>query len=136
MPPSHQGPCMAYMAPLSSQGAGPVWFKIFEEGFDSQANLWCTDKVILAWGIMNVVIPANIPHGDYLVRAEVLALHQTVVIGGTQSYPNCIVVTVNNGQAVPMPGIYSIPGIYGYNDPGILFSRMESPVGYQIPGPP
>ncbi|KAJ2402960.1 hypothetical protein GGI23_000325 [Coemansia sp. RSA 2559] len=136
LPRSHKGPCMAYMAPLSSQGAGPVWFKIYEEGYDIQAKLWCTDKIINAWGIMNVVVPKNIPDGDYLVRAEVLALHQTVVVGSTQFYPNCFVLTVRNGQGPSMPKGYLIPGIYDYHDPGILYGRNGNLVDYQVPGPP
>ncbi|KAJ2552283.1 hypothetical protein EV175_003376 [Coemansia sp. RSA 1933] len=135
LPQSHKGPCMVYMAPLSSQGDGDVWFKIYEDGYDTQKNQWCSDKLISSWGIMNVTMPKDIPNGDYLVRTEVLALHQTRVIGATQFYPNCVVVTVSGGTVSSMPKGYAIPGIYGYQDPGIYFSRSDNPVDYQIPGP-
>ncbi|KAJ2550256.1 hypothetical protein EV175_004142 [Coemansia sp. RSA 1933] len=135
LPESHKGPCMVYMAPLSSQGDGDVWFKIYEDGYDMQKHQWCSDKLISSWGIMNVTMPKDIPNGDYLVRAEVLALHQIPGIGFTQFYPNCVVVTVSGGTVSTMPKGYAIPGIYAYQDPGIYFSRRDNPADYQIPGP-
>ncbi|KAJ1769081.1 hypothetical protein LPJ74_004315, partial [Coemansia sp. RSA 1843] len=136
LPRSHLGPCMVYMAPLSSEGNGNVWFKIYEDGYDTNSKAWCSIKLIDSWGMLDVAIPKNIPNGDYLVRAEVLALHQTRVIGDTQFYPNCMVVTVSNGAASSLPKGYSIPGIYGYNDPGIYFARSDNPANYVVPGPP
>ncbi|KAJ2695055.1 hypothetical protein GGH99_000360 [Coemansia sp. RSA 1285] len=73
---SHVGPCMVYMAPLSSQGEGNVWFKVFEQGWDTEAKQWCTVMVIDNDGFFDVTIPAEIPSGDYIVRAELLALHK------------------------------------------------------------
>ncbi|KAJ1769391.1 hypothetical protein IW140_002304 [Coemansia sp. RSA 1813] len=133
---SHVGPCMIYMAPLSSQGDGDVWFKIFEEGWDSSAKKWCTVKVIDNDGFFNVTIPSEIPSGNYLVRAELLALHQANKEGGAQFYPNCLAVTVNNGVASSQPKGYAIPGIYSSQDPGILYDRKNDPATYTIPGPP
>ncbi|KAJ1727306.1 hypothetical protein LPJ72_006003, partial [Coemansia sp. Benny D160-2] len=133
---SHVGPCMVYMAPLSSQGEGNVWFKVFEQGWDTEAKQWCTVMVIDNDGFFDVTIPAEIPSGDYIVRAELLALHKANKEGGAQFYPNCLVVTVNNGRASSQPKGYAIPGIYTPTDPGILYSRSSDPNTYIIPGPP
>ncbi|KAJ1662822.1 hypothetical protein EV178_005519 [Coemansia sp. RSA 1646] len=136
LPRSHLGPCMVYMAPLSTKGDGNSWFKIYEDGYDTKMKKWCSIKLIDDWGILNVPIPKNIPNGDYLVRVEVLALHPRLVVGATQFYPNCFVITVSNGAGSSLPKGYSIPGTYGYKDPGVYFARNQDPTNYKIPGPP
>ncbi|KAJ2087061.1 hypothetical protein IW138_005218 [Coemansia sp. RSA 986] len=133
---SHAGPCMVYMAPLSSQGDGDVWFKIFEEGYDVDEKKYCTIQVIDNHGRMDVTIPKEIPSGDYIVRAELVALYPTKVVGTTQFYPNCVVVSVTNGAASSLPMGYAIPGIYGYKDEGVLYGRRDDPAKYVVPGPP
>ncbi|KAJ2671493.1 hypothetical protein GGI25_005482 [Coemansia spiralis] len=132
---SHIGPCMIYMAPLESNGDGNAWFKIYESGWDTTNKKWCTTKVIDNNGLFNATIPTNIPSGDYIVRTELLALHQAKQIGGAQFYPNCVIVTVTNGQGSSQPKGYAIPGIYAPTDPGILYDRASDPTKYIIPGP-
>ncbi|PIA15975.1 hypothetical protein COEREDRAFT_43850 [Coemansia reversa NRRL 1564] len=135
MSPSHVGPCIIYMAPLESNGEGDVWFKIFEEGYDKSSKKWCTNKVIDNNGRLEIPIPSNILSGDYLVRTELLALHQAKSEGGAQFYPNCVVINVENGKNVSLPKRYAIPGIYDPKDPGILYDRSSDPTMYVIPGP-
>ncbi|KAJ2081540.1 hypothetical protein H4R24_002269 [Coemansia sp. RSA 988] len=135
MSPSHVGPCIIYMAPLDSNGEGEVWFKIFEEGYDESAKKWCTNKVIDNNGRLEIPMPSDIPNGDYLVRTELLALHQAKSEGGAQFYPNCVVVTIDGGKDNPLPRRYAIPGIYNPKDPGILYDRSSDPTKYVIPGP-
>lgn len=38
---------------------------------------------------MNVLIPEDIAPGDYLLRAEVIALHVASSTGGAQFYMSC-----------------------------------------------
>jgi len=38
---------------------------------------------------MNVKVPSDIPSGDYLLRAEALALHTAGSNGGAQFYVTC-----------------------------------------------
>lgn len=38
---------------------------------------------------MNVLIPEDIAPGDYLLRAEVIALHVASATGGAQFYMSC-----------------------------------------------
>ncbi|KAJ1797912.1 hypothetical protein LPJ59_002836 [Coemansia sp. RSA 2399] len=133
---SHTGPIMAYMAPLDSNGAGDVWFKIYEEGWDNTTKQWSTDKLIANAGKRDVIIPSYLKAGNYLLRSEIIALHDARVVGGAQFFPNCVQLTVTgNGNIVPT-GV-AIPGAYGERDPGILYSRsFTDNSGYVIPGPP
>ncbi|KAJ1854625.1 hypothetical protein GGH12_004162 [Coemansia sp. RSA 1822] len=136
MSASHQGPCLGYMAPLESNGEGDVWFKIYEEGWNKETKKWCTNKVIDNDGKLDITIPKDIPDGDYLVRTELIALHQAKQTGGAQLYPNCVVITVAGGTATALPKGYAIPGIYKPEDKGILYDRASDPSSYEIPGPP
>ncbi|KAJ2784733.1 hypothetical protein H4R18_000948 [Coemansia javaensis] len=141
MSPSHSGPCIFYMSPLDRGGAGAVWFKTSEEGFDAAANKgrdgWCTNKAINNFGNYKVPVPKNIPSGDYLLRTEFIALHQAENVGGAQLYPNCIVVSVAGGTGTALPKLYDITKIYGPRDPGILFNRRDAgKKPYVVPGPP
>ncbi|KAJ2556599.1 hypothetical protein EV175_001903 [Coemansia sp. RSA 1933] len=129
------------MAPLSSNGQGDVWFKIFEEGYNATSKLWCVDKIRANHGMLDVVIPADIKAGDYLLRTEVIALQEAFAdyavtpANGAQYYPNCAQVSVSgSGSAVPKG--YAIPGIYHTNDPGIHFNIYVPYDNYTIPGPP
>ena len=76
----HPGPGLVHMtkAPGSVQeyeGDGE-WFKIFEEGMcdktkDIKGTAWCTwDKDRIEF-----TIPAATPNGEYLIRAEHIAIH-------------------------------------------------------------
>ncbi|KAJ2007577.1 hypothetical protein H4R26_000714 [Coemansia thaxteri] len=136
--PSHRGPCLVYMAPLESNGEGYAWFKIYEQGYDAATNLWCTDVVRQNHGKLNITIPTLINNGDYLLRTEMIALHNAKVINGAQFYPNCMQITVD-GATYGSPDLYAIPGIYNANDPGIFFNVYASGAkasNYTIPGPP
>ncbi|KAJ2847519.1 hypothetical protein GGI22_005951 [Coemansia erecta] len=132
---SHTGPIIAYMAPLESNGAGEVWFKIYEEGWDNTTKRWSTDKLIADAGKRDVIIPSDLKAGKYLLRSEIIALHDARVVGGAQFFPNCVQLTVaGSGNSVPT-GV-AIPGAYGERDPGILYSRSSKDnSGYVIPGP-
>ncbi|KAJ1822269.1 hypothetical protein LPJ56_000902 [Coemansia sp. RSA 2599] len=138
---SHLGPCLVYMAPLSSNGAGDVWFKIFEDGYDAASGKWCVNKIRENGGKLDITIPSDIKAGDYLLRTEVIALHESDTdyaanpARGSQYYPNCAQVSVaGDGKAVPKG--YAIPGIYKTNEPGIVFNLYSSYSSYPIPGPP
>ncbi|KAJ2775610.1 hypothetical protein H4R18_005969 [Coemansia javaensis] len=136
MSPSHNGPCIFYMSQLEKGGTGAVWFKTSQEGYDEQAKKWCTNKVIDAYGNYRVPVPKNIPNGDYLVRTELIALHQATTVGGAQFYPNCVVVTVSGGTGSTLPELYDITKVYSPNDPGIKYDRGTVKVKpYQVPGP-
>ncbi|KAJ1801143.1 hypothetical protein LPJ59_000539 [Coemansia sp. RSA 2399] len=138
---SHLGPCLVYMAPLESNGSGDVWFKIFEDGYDASTKQWCVNKIRASGGKLDVTLPADIKAGDYLLRTEIIALHEadtdyaTNPARGAQYYPNCGQISVSGGGDAEPQG-YAIPGIYKTNSPGILFNLYSSYDSYPIPGPP
>ncbi|KAJ1936771.1 hypothetical protein FBU59_004951 [Linderina macrospora] len=132
---NHMGPCLVYMAPMDSRGKGDVWFKIFEDGYDAKTKKWCAQKVIDNHGKIDIKLPADIKAGDYLLRTEIIALHNAADINGAQYYPNCAQLRVTDGGSATPKG-YAIPGIYKKTDPGIHFNLKKSFTSYPIPGPP
>lgn len=68
-------------------------------------------------------LPASLPSGQYLVRAEQIALHVASSFGGAQFYISCAQINVvGGGSGTPGP-LVSIPGVYTGNEPGILISE-------------
>ena len=67
------------------------WFKIFADtwakspsGGSGDDDFWGTKDLNTCCGRMDVKIPADIAAGDYLLRAEALALHTAGSPGGAQ----------------------------------------------------
>ncbi|KAJ2840381.1 hypothetical protein FBU31_000461 [Coemansia sp. 'formosensis'] len=133
--PSHRGPCFVYMAPMESNGQGYSWFKIYEQGYDPATKLWCTDVLRENHGKLSVKIPTQINNGKYLVRTEIIALHDAGTIGGAQFYPNCAQISVT-GATSGSPELYDISEVYSATDPGILINVRRGVPSYKIPGPP
>lgn len=52
-----------------------------------------------------VTVPASLAPGDYLVRAEAIALHAASSVGGAQFYMTCYQVTVTGSGTVNPPGV-------------------------------
>jgi cellulase len=59
-------------------------FKIEENGYNS--GDWATSQVIADGGLQAITIPKCIPNGQYLLRAEMIALHAASSVGGAQLY--------------------------------------------------
>lgn len=102
---SHKGPIMTYIAPAASNGAGPVWVKIAEDGYDKTAKKWAVTKLIEKKGLWDVVLPPTLAKGDYLLRQELIANHESDTKWsvnnkrGAQLYMECIQITVATGGA-------------------------------------
>lgn len=88
MDASHVGPTMAYLKKVgdatSDSGVGGGWFKIQEEGYNN--GVWATSKVIQNGGKHSIHIPDCIEPGQYLLRAEMIALHSASSYPGAQLY--------------------------------------------------
>lgn len=82
---------MAFMKKVSdatqnpSAGLGDGWFKVSEAGLISSTK-WGVDALRSAGGIQSVTIPSCIAPGDYLLRFEIIALHNAENSGGAQFY--------------------------------------------------
>ena len=87
---NHFGPVIVYMSKVedatTADGSGE-WFKVDEFGYDAATSTWGTDKLNANCGKRSSKIPA----GDYLVRAEAIALHVAGSSGGAQFYMSCYV---------------------------------------------
>ena len=100
MDSSHKGPTIAYLKKVNNaatdSGVGGGWFKIQEDGFSN--GVWGTEKVINGKGIHNIRIPECIEPGQYLLRAEMIALHGAASYPGAQFYVRDLAVSSNSLQ--------------------------------------
>ncbi|RYO88520.1 hypothetical protein DL766_007228 [Monosporascus sp. MC13-8B] len=131
MDSSHKGPTLAYLKKVNNaatdSGVGDGWFKIQEDGLSN--GVWGTEKIINGQGRHNIKIPSCIEPGQYLLRAEMIALH------GAGSYPGAQ-INVIGGTGNKKPSTVSLPGAYKGSDPGITINIYWPPVeSYKIPGP-
>ncbi|KAK3695655.1 endoglucanase B [Podospora appendiculata] len=152
---SHHGPAMVYLSP--DPPTENSFVKIWEEGLFELGSApfapgkWATTADIAANnGHMNVRIPAGLKAGHYLIRAEMVGLHEAdssyekVPFRGAQFYPNCVQIEVVGDGTVELPSGVSFPGAYKYSDPGVVYdiycstkTTVTTPCAttYQIPGP-
>ena len=86
---SHKGPVIFYMAKVSNaasaSASGLQWFKVAEDGLDGSGN-WAVDRMISNGGWTDFNVPSCVAPGQYLVRAEIIALHNAGSTGGAQFY--------------------------------------------------
>ncbi|KAI0165282.1 lytic polysaccharide monooxygenase [Hypoxylon sp. FL1284] len=139
MESSHLGPTLAYLKKVddatSDKGYGDGWFKIQHDGYSD--GVWGTSKVIDDAGKQPIEIPDCLEDGQYLLRAEMIALHAAGSSMGAQLYMECAQINITGGKATKTPTTYSLPGIYKQDDPGILINiySMSENSKYVIPGP-
>ncbi|KIK68801.1 carbohydrate-binding module family 1 protein [Collybiopsis luxurians FD-317 M1] len=135
----HYGPINIYLAPvanaITADGPSASWFKISEIGLPSDnPDYWGTEVLNDNCGHYTFTIPPNIKPGNYLLRAEVIALHVASSVGGAQFYMSCFQINVGGSGTISPSGV-AIPGAYSATDPGILINIYQQLDTYQIPGP-
>ncbi|KAF7331273.1 hypothetical protein MKEN_00004400 [Mycena kentingensis (nom. inval.)] len=137
----HDGVVNVYMARVPSgsdvktwNGAGNVWFKVKE--IPAVANGVTITFPATNMTTIPVTIPASLPAGQYLMRAEHIALHVATTVNGAQFYISCAQLQVTgSGTATPGP-LVAFPGAYTPTDPGILINiYWPIPTSYTQPGP-
>ena len=140
-----EGPVMVYMARCPSgcataNSAQLDWFKIDHSGLISGSlakGSWGNGIVLkeLKW---TSTIPSVLADGEYLIRHELLALHQA---NTPQFYPECAHLSVSGGggQTPPSSATIKLPGGYSMSHPGIMVdiysSNAPNVMTYQVPGP-
>lgn len=141
--PHDTGPIMHYMAEcdgscLTYDSTNAEWFKISELGFEADGSTWY--QANLMSGVpANVTIPNTLAPGNYLLRSEIISLHNAMTLGGAQFYPSCIQLQIGGSQTEgPMSSEEcTFPGGYSDDDPGILIPNIfNTPYEYIFPGPP
>jgi len=65
--------------------SGLAWFKVSEDGLDGSGN-WGVDRMINNGGWTEMTMPTCVAPGQYLLRAEMIALHSASSTGGAQFY--------------------------------------------------
>ena len=96
-------------------GSGRLW--IATDGNNRRATgradgIWGTERVINGQGKHEIRIPTCIENGDYLLRAEMLALHAAGSYPGAQFYQECAQVRISGGTGAKKPSTVSFPGAY------------------------
>ncbi|KAF7775675.1 CAZyme family AA9 [Agaricus bisporus var. burnettii] len=135
----HKGPVQVYIAKAPSSaasfdGQGSVWTKIYSSGLlNPSSQQWATDIVNSGQGKHSVTIPSSLPAGDYLLRAEIIALHVAQSYPGAQFYIGCAQVHITSGGSARPPTI-AIPGAYSPSDPGITVNIYNNLQSYTAPG--
>ncbi|KAF9269756.1 hypothetical protein L218DRAFT_850422 [Marasmius fiardii PR-910] len=135
-------PLLTYMASCGNRACNDFdpmnanWFKIQETGLLSnhtwkQADLKNGDTI-------HASIPSNLAPGNYLVRSEILSLHNANVRGGAEFYVDCVQIRVGgNKNGKPSDkDLVKFPGGYSDDDPGIYVPKIFDGISnYVIPGP-
>ena len=141
---SHPGPVIVYLAKVdnaaSTGTSGLRWFKVAEAGLNN--GRWAVDDLIANGGWSYFNMPTCIAPGQYLMRAEIIALHNAGSSQGAQFYIGCAQINVTGGGSTSPSSTVSFPGAYSASDPGILIniygtggSTNNNGKAYQIPGP-
>jgi len=135
----HPGPLQIYISKSTTadvktyDGSGP-WAKLasITATFSSGSVTWTASNLAQ----YTFTLPSSLAPGQYLLRAEHIALHVAQSTGGAQFYISCAQIEVTgSGSATPSPTI-QLPGGYSANDPGILFNlNYPIPTAYTAPGP-
>ncbi|ROT37064.1 hypothetical protein SODALDRAFT_334132 [Sodiomyces alkalinus F11] len=138
---SHLGPIITYIAQYTDgDGTGPIWTKIAEDGWDG--SRWAVDKIKANNGLQDFDLPADLAPGQYLIRQEIIAHHESEVsfeanpARGAQFYPSCVQVEITSGGSSVPDQSFDFNTGYTYADPGIVFNVYTFDGGeYLIPGP-
>lgn len=149
-PIGHQGPIMTYLARCVDSSGNNVqcdssidptslsYFKIDEAGYDKAAQQWASDKLVANNNSWTVTLPDDIAPGYYIVRHEILSLHEGMLENGAQFYPMCANIQIQSTNGNKQPEGVKFPGAYKSTDPSILINIYDSPrvkENYVIPGP-
>jgi cellulase len=117
------------------------FFKIDELAYDPKTHTWGSDQLMKNNHLHNVTIPSDIKPGTYVVRHELIALHGAMndnyntKVSGAQFYPQCAKVEIT-GQGTATPPGGKFPGVYKWDDKGILINIFFMPNEYISPGGP
>lgn len=136
----HMGPCSVYLKKVEDatqdSATGDGWFKLWDEGYVESSGQWCTWNMIDNNGRITVKIPESLQGGDYLVRPELLALHNIPEKHQPEFYIGCAQVFLQSSGSEGPAETVSIPGHVTGEDPGTTYNPFEKPLKpYTVPGP-
>jgi len=136
--PTNKGPVLAYLAAIPSATQSTVtglkWFKIFESGYNPTTHQWGSDILFINGGNATFTIPSCLKAGQYLLRAESIALQSAASYPGAQFYMSCAQLSIT-GSGSAAPSTVSFPGAYHSTDAGIVVPSLFGVSSYTPPGP-
>jgi len=128
----HMGPCAVYLKKVgdatTDEATGDGWFKLWDEGYDESSGKWCTQKMIENNGRLSVTIPDSLAGGDYLVRPELLALHNIAVKNQPEYYIGCAQVHLDSSGSSGPDSTVSIPGYTSMSDSANQYNAFDKPL--------
>jgi hypothetical protein len=96
----------------------------------------CTENLIQNNGLLSVNIPNDIAGGYYLVRPELLALHQADKSPpNPQFYIGCAQIFLQSTGTAVLENTVSIPGYVHAGDASVNFNIYTPQWPYPMPGP-
>lgn len=144
-PQGHKGPVTDYLASCGDDGCQSVdktsleFFKINQGGLVNSSAMqpygeWASDLLIANNNSWLVEIPSSIKPGFYVLRTEIIALHNSTT--GAQHYPQCVNLEISgNGTALPSGSIGE--QLYNTTQPGLRpgLNITTGVTSYLVPGP-
>ncbi|KAF3913552.1 Endoglucanase-4 [Dactylellina cionopaga] len=136
-PEDHQGPLITYLSDCNgdctnANSAELNWFKIDETGFEN--GQWATDIFRNQGEFWTIQLPQNIKSGQYIMRHEIIALHDPN--DGPQFYPTCVHLDITGGTGQTNPEGVRIQDVYTREAPGLdIDTKSGNPSSYTVPGP-
>ena len=135
---NHHGFCFIYLAPFSSYGEGPVWTKVYSDGYHPDVTAdqvdwfngakndavrpsptrfvgwWCSDILRYNGGKLTFTLPSSTPAGKYILRAELLTTFLPNTVSTAQSYTGCIALQVGSAESdgTVLPNAVTLPDAY------------------------
>ncbi|KAK9464966.1 glycosyl hydrolase family 61-domain-containing protein [Lipomyces arxii] len=139
---AHLGPVIVYMATEESMGEGDAWWKVYYDGYNPEKKRWATSDLWANDGLLWFKIPSYLPAGGYIIRGEVIALHNASYIDGAQFYENCVHINIEESDKADSVDVAAIPkvafpGYYTDDTPGLHIDIWtQSLEHYPVIGPP
>lgn len=141
-PESHHGPVIDYLAACgdsceSVDKTSLEFFKIGEMGLIDGSNApgrWASDLLMDNGNAWVVTIPEGIAPGNYVLRHEIIGLHEGFNENGAQLYPQCFNLQVVGSGSDQPAGVLGTE-LYTFGEEGIHFDIYKSLDSYPIPGP-
>ncbi|KAF1833475.1 hypothetical protein BDW02DRAFT_552564 [Decorospora gaudefroyi] len=141
---AHWGPVLAYMSKVddaATADGSSEFFKVYQNTWaknpaasQGDNDFWGTKDLNYNCGKLDFTIPKSIAPGDYLLRAEAIALHAAGPSGGAQHYMTCYQLTVT-GSGTLIPKGVTFPEAYTASGSGLGFSIHSDLSSYPAPGP-
>ncbi|KIO25716.1 glycoside hydrolase family 61 protein, partial [Tulasnella calospora MUT 4182] len=128
--PHNVGPIITYLGkcngPCATTDPTKIdFFKIHQVDFVQGTHTWVQSQTLYKGLPFNFTLPEDLPNGDFIMRHEVIALHNAMSQGGAEIFPQCIQVTIDCGGGKIPAATARFPGGYSATDPGILINVRQ-----------